>query len=73
MAGKSLADKLASLANPEPVFHDPEAEDDVTAAKVAAWKCTWRRGVIRCNTDAQMNPYVKSGANMTVVQILLTF
>ena len=63
MAGKSLADKLASLANPEPVFHDPEAEDDVTAAKVAAWKCIWRRGVIRCNTDAQMNPYVKSGAN----------
>ncbi len=30
----SLADKLASLANPEPVLHDPEVEDDVTAAKV---------------------------------------
>ena len=42
MAGKSLADKLASLANPEPVFHDPEAEDDVTAAKVAAWVRIYR-------------------------------
>jgi hypothetical protein len=36
MARKSLADKLASLANPEPVFHDPEVEDDVTAAKVVS-------------------------------------
>jgi hypothetical protein len=35
MASKSLADKLASLANPEPVFDDPEIEDDVTSAKVA--------------------------------------
>jgi len=41
MAGKSLADKLASLANPEPVFHDPEVEDDVTAAKVALHVGDW--------------------------------
>jgi hypothetical protein len=43
MARKSLADKLASLANPEPVFHDPEVEDDVTAAKVVSngWIKFW--------------------------------
>jgi hypothetical protein len=36
MARKSLAGKLASLANPEPVFHDPEVEDDITVAKVVS-------------------------------------
>ena len=30
----SLAEKLAALTNPEPVFADPEVEQDITAAKV---------------------------------------
>ena len=30
----SLAEKLANLVNPEPIFQDPEIEQDQTAAKV---------------------------------------
>jgi len=30
----SLAEKLANLVSPEPIFQDPEIEQDQTAAKV---------------------------------------